>query len=179
MPSLQKADDRFMHRIEIIENGSGFFKGLIDEPQQGSPPIFQFVNGRRVLRVNPAVPILPRMVIRTQGGGVFIVAELGDNEGIFQSFRLIETTGRYAWKTRGKTIDPITQLEEDTGPQNQGMIWGSYEPAATEMFDRQMRTSFETARFVTNALVHVDDIVDNKRVARADRQLGVSVLTLG
>jgi len=177
--SLRKADDRFMQRIEIIEGGSGFFKGIIDEPPQGAIPVYQFVNARRVLRVNPGTPVAAKMVIRASGGGVFILADLGDSAGIFDSYRLVEVTGQYQWQTRGKSIDPVTQLEKDTGLQNQGLIWGSYEPASTEMFDRQIRVGFETARFVTNRNVSRDDVVDGKRVTRSDSQLGVRVLTLG
>lgn len=179
MSSLKQADERFMKRFEVIEGGSGFFRGIIDEPRQGSVPIYQFVNDRRLLRVNLDVPISPGMVIKTSSGGIFIIAALGTSEEIFKSFRLIEPTGKYEWKTRQKTIDPVTNLEKDTSPISQGMVWGSYEPAATEMFDRQIRTSFETARFVTNKPIKVDDIVDGKRVARSDPQLGLYVLTLG
>lgn len=179
MASLQKADDRFMHRFEVIEGGSGFFKGVIDEPSQGSLPVYQWVNGRRILRVNPNTPISAGMVIRTSNGSVFIVAVLGDAEDIFDSYRLVEVTGKYLWQTRTKTVEPITGLDKDSGLNAGTLIWGSYEPAATEMFDRQIRSSFETARFVTNKPVELNDIVDNKRVARADAQLGVYVLTLG
>jgi len=179
MPSLQKADDRFMRRYEIIENGSGFFRGVIDEPKQGQVPVYQFVTDRRLLRVNPGVPVEAGMVIRTGNGSVFIVGRHGDAEEIYDSFRLVEPTGRYEWGRRSKTVDAITGLEGDSGVVSQGLIWGSYEPAATEMFDRQIRMGFETGRFVTNKPVALDDIVDGKRVTRADRQLGLYVLTIG
>jgi hypothetical protein len=178
-PSLQKADDRFMHRFQVIEGGSGYFYGIIDEPRQGAVPVYQFVTDRRLLRVNPGVPISSGMIIKTPNESVFIVAKHGDAEEIFDSFRLVEPTGQYLWQKRGKTVDPVTNLPRDTGLVSQGQMWGSYEPAATEMFDRQIRSSFETGRFVTNRPVAVDDIVDGKRVARSDLQLGLYVLTLG
>lgn len=179
MPSLPKADNRFMHRLEIVEGGSGFFMGLIDEPPQSSIPVFQFVNARRVLRVNLGCPVKVGMVIRTKGGPLFMVGNLGDSEDIFNSYRLVEVTGTYDWQTRHKEIDPITLLEHDDSLIAAGTIYGSYEPAATEMFDRAIRSSFETARLVTNRDVKVDDIINDKRVSRADKQLGLTVLTVG
>lgn len=178
MPSLQKADDRFMHRIEVIENGSGFFKGIIDEPQQGSIPSTQFINARRVLRVNPQCPIRAGMVIRTANGSVFIVGTLGDSEDIFKSFRLIETTGQYSWKTRVQTVELITGLEEDTGLVESGPIWGSYEPSTVNGFDRQIHATFPTGKFLTNRPVSLTDMVDNKRVTQLEHQLGITVATL-
>jgi hypothetical protein len=177
--SLQTADDRFMHRIQVIEFGSGYFKGIIDEPQQGSIPVAQFVNGRRVLRVNPETPVKPGMVVKTTGGSVFILAELGDSGEIFKSFRMVETTGKYLWQTRGKVIDAVTGLAGDSGLSAGGLIWGSYEPGTREAFDRQAHVDLETARLVTNQPVRRDEVVDGRRVNRVDAQLGVYVLTLG
>ena len=179
MPSLRTADNRFMHRLEIIEGGSGFFMGLIDEPPQSSIPVFQFVNARRVLRVNLGTPVKIGMVIRTKGGPLFMVGSLGDSEDIFDSYRLVEVTGTYKWETRHKEIDPVTLLEHDDSLTFEGNVYGSYEPAATEMFDRAIRSSFETARLVSNKEIRVDDLIDGKRVSRADKQLGLTILTVG
>jgi hypothetical protein len=178
MPSLQKVNDRFTTRIEVIENGSGFFQGIVDEPSQGSLPSYQFTNGRRVLRMNPGVPVKASMVIKTAGGAIFIVGNLGDDDTVFQSFRLFETTGRYTWQTRGKRIDPVTKLPEDTGIQVKGSIWGTYEPGSQEIFDRQLHLDVETGNFITNADIQRDDLIDGKRVTRVDRVLGVKLAVL-
>lgn len=179
MPSLQKSDDRFGARIEILEGGSGFFKGIVDEPGQGTIPAYQFTNPRRLLRVNPDAPVKPSMVIRTLGGSVFIVGELGDAENIFKSFRLFETTGQYNWQKRTKTIDPVTQLPMDTGLLTERMIWGAYEPASQEVFDRQLHVEMENGRFITNAPIKLNDIVAGKRVTRVDAVLGVKLGVIG
>jgi hypothetical protein len=179
MPSLQKADDRFMHHMTIIEGGSGKFKAIIDEPVQGSIPAYQFTTARRVLRVNPGTPVKSGQVIQTKNNTIFMLGDLGQSESIFDSYRLIEITGRYTWQRRGKTFDLVTQLEQDTGLLPVGMLWGSYEPGTLEAFDRQVRASFETARFITNQPVKLDDIVAGKRVTRVDDQLGLKVLQIG
>jgi len=178
MPSLQKVNNRFLTRIAVIENGSGFFQGIVDEPSQGSLPSYQFTNGRRILRTNPGVPVQSGMVIKTQGEAIFIVGNLGDDDTVFQSFRLFETTGRYQWQTRGKSIDPVTKLPQDTGLISHGLIWGAYEPSSQEVFDRQLHLNMETGNFITNANVQRDDIIDDKRVTRVDNVLGVKLAVL-
>jgi hypothetical protein len=111
-----------------------------------------------------------------------MVGKHGDSEGrdslLFRTFRLFEASERYAWQRRGKMTDPVTRLETDNGLVALGMIWGAYEPSP-EMFDRQLRGSFETARFITNAPVEKDDVVDGMKVSRADDQLGLKLITLG
>lgn len=178
MVSLRKVNDRFVDRIEVIEKGSGFFQGIVDEPSQGSLPSYQFTNGRRILRTNPGVPVKPGMVIRTAGGAIFIVGQLGDDDTVFQSYRLFEVTGRYNWQTRGKIIDPVTKLPQDTGLVSKGVIWGTYEPASQQVFDRQLHLNMETGNFITNADLQRDDLVDGKRVTRIDRVLGIKLAVL-
>ena len=178
MPSLQKVNNRFTTRIQVIEGGSGFFQGIVDEPSQGSLPSYQFTNGRRILRTNPGVPVKASMVIKTAGGATFITGNLGDDDTIFQSFRLFETTGRYKWQSRGKTVDPVTLLKQDSGLVDKGTIWGVYEPGSQEIFDRQLHLDVEGGNFITNAPVQRDDMVEGKRVTRADRVLGVTLAVL-
>ncbi len=178
MPSLRKVNDRFMTRLEVIQNGSGFFQGIVDEPSQGTIPSYQFTNGRRILRLNPGTPIKPGMVIKTKGGDIFITGNLGDDDDVFTSFRLFETTGRYKWETRGKSIDPVTKLPQDTGLINKGLIWGVYEPVSQEVFDRQLHMNMETGNFITNQNIQRDDIIDGKRVTRVDNVLGVKLAVL-
>lgn len=179
MPSLQKVNDRFLERIEVIEQGSGFFLGIVDEPSQGTIPAYQFTSPRRLVRTNPGVPLKSGMVIRTKAGAIYIVGDLGDADDIFQSFRLFEVTGQYAWQSRGKTIDPVTELPTDNGLVNNGLIWGTYEPGSQEVFDRQLHLDMETGRFITNALIKRDDVVDGKRVTRVDHVLGLQLANIG
>lgn len=178
MPSLQKANNRFLTQLQVVEGGSGFFPGTVVEPAQGALPAYQFTNGRRILRTNPGCPVKAGMVIKTKGGAIFIVGNLGDDDEVFQSFRLFETTGRYAWQSRGKSIDPVTKLPQDTGNVDKGLIWGVYEPASQEVFERQMHLSMESGNFVTNAPVQRDDIIDGKRVTRVDNVLGIKLAVL-
>lgn len=178
MPSLQKVNNRFLTRIQVIENGQGFFQGIIDEPNQGTIPSYQFTNGRRILRTNPGTPVKPSMVLKTKGGDTFITATLGDDDDIFDSLRLFETTGRYKWQTRGKIIEPITGLPQDDTLVDMGMIWGAYEPASREVFDRQLHLNMESGNFITNAKVKRDDVIDGKRVIRVDNVLGITLAVI-
>lgn len=182
MPSLQRADDRFGAKLTIIDGGSGQFTGVITEPNQGEVPSYQFNLPRRLLRVDAKVPVKPGIVVRASEGTVWMVGEHGDAEtgrgALFRTFRLFEATQKFTWQKRGKTVDTVTGLPKDTGLVDQSSIWGLYEPSP-EMFDRQMRTSFEGGRFITNADVQRDDIIDGRKVSRVDIQLGLRLCQLG
>ena len=178
MPSLQKANNRFLTRLQVIDQGSGFFQGIVDEPSQGTIPSYQFTNGRRILRTNPGVPVRAGMVIKTEGGSTFITGTLGNDDLVFQSFRLFEVTGKYSWQTRGKSINPVTKLPQDTGLISKGDIWGVYEPSSQEVFDRQLHLDLEAGNFITNADIQRDDMINGKRVTRVDGVLGVKLAVL-
>lgn len=182
MPSLQRANDRFGTSLTIIEGGSGQFTGVITEPNQGEVPAYLFNLPRRLLRIDINLPVTAGMAVRGSGGTVWMLGEHGDAETargiLFRSFVMFEATQQFSWDKRGKAIDPITRLEKDTGLVAQPPIWGCYEPSP-EMFDRQVRTSFESGRFITTADVQRDEVVDGRKVVRVDMQLGLRVCTLG
>lgn len=182
MPSLRSSDDRFGTQLTLIEGGTGSFTGVLAEPGQGEVPAYQFNLPRRLLRVEPHLPVRAGQVLRTETGVTYMVGRHGTSEAksgaLFRSFRLYEADGQYTWKRRGKVIDPVTRLPRDTGLIENPMIWGAYEPMP-EMFDRQLRSSFETARFITTADVQEDDVVNGMKVARVDMQLGLRLVMLG
>lgn len=182
MPSLRTADDRFGILFTLIEGGSGQFRGIVSEPNQGEAPSYQFSLPRRLLRVESDLAIQAGQVVRSPEGTVWMIGQHGDSElergTSFRSFRLFEATQQFSWQRRGKTIDPATTLSKDTGLVAQPSIWGVYEPSP-EMFDRQTRTTFETGRFITTADVKADDVVDGRKVSRVDIQLGLRLCVLG
>lgn len=182
MPSLSATNRRFKTRFEVLEGGSGFFHGVINEPGQGEVPSYQFNLPRRLLRVDAKLPVSDGMVIQDQEGTTFMVGKHGSSESrggvLFRSFRLFEATKQFTWQKREKAIDPITMLPRDVGMVDQTPLWGCYEPSP-EMFDRAVRSSFEGGRFITNRLIERDDIVDGRKVTRVDEQLGVYICTLG
>ena len=182
MPSLSRVDDRFEIPITIIDGGSGQFHGIITEPGQGQIPPSQFNLPRLILRVASGVPIKAGMVIRSPAGTVFMVADYGSSEGpagiTFDSFRLFEASGQFSHQTRGKKLDVVTKLQTDNGLIDQPPVWGAYEPSP-EMFDRGLRANLETGRFITNADIQRDEMVDGRRVSRVDVQLGLRIVTLG
>lgn len=182
MPSLSAVNRRFTTRFEIVEGGSGYFNAVINEPGQGEVPAYQFNLPRRLLRVEDGIPVNTGMVIRDPEGTVYMLGKHGSSESrgktLFRSFRMFEANAQYTWEKRSKEVDPITKLQKDTGLVVHAMIWGCYEPSP-EVFDRAVRTNFETGRFITNRLVDRDDVIDGRKVTRVDEQLGIYICTLG
>lgn len=181
MLSLQSADDRFEIEFSVIENGSGTFKGIIDEISQTQAPSYVFSPPRRILRVKPGLVITTSMVIRSAGGTNYLIGAHGDSETaegtVFRSFRLFETHTLYTIQRRVTETDDITGLEGDSELEEIDTIWGTYEPLP-EIFDRETRVPTETARFITNYPLQRQDVIDGKSVARIDRQLGLYIATL-
>lgn len=181
MLSLASIDDKFNIRFEIIENGSGTFGGIIDEIVMNQAPSFVFVTPRRLLRVPADLPVRSAMVIRSEGGAIYMVGEHGESESfqgtVFKAFRLFPTHEKWSLKRRLKTTDLVTGLEKDSEIVEVALIWGSYEPLQ-EQFDRETRVAAETARFITNHPIENGDIIAGKRVFRVDKELGLYIATL-
>jgi hypothetical protein len=181
MLSLASIDDKFNIRFEILENGSGVFSGIIDEIVQNQAPSFVFVPPRRLLRVEAELPVETGMVIQSEGGAIYMVAEHGESESfqgtVFKSFRLFPTHEKWLLQRRMKTTDVVTDLPMDDEIVEIANIWGAYEPLP-EQFDRETRVAAETARFITNYPIQREDILDKKRVFRVDKQLGLYIAVL-
>lgn|SRR3990167_419579 len=184
MPNLKNVNSRFKVPLRIIEGGSGTIHAVINEAPQTQLPSYSFNNPRRILRVEPFVPLRTGMVVETEEKNRFIVGHNGDSEvgrwgSLWRSFRLFETTGQYTHQRRVKRIDPVTGFDRDDGLETIGTIWGALEPLEREAFDRQMRTSVEQSRFISGQPVLRDDIVDGRPVIRADLMLAtwVSILS--
>lgn len=184
MLSLHGADDRFKIRFDVIENGSGSFHGIIDEISQNQVPNYVFTLSRRLLRVDQGLPLNSSMVIRSAGGTPFLLGEHGDAEAtegvIFRSYRLFQPSGRYKWERVVRVTDPVTGLLESEGLQEMvpAYIWGSFEPAQREAFDREYHVSTEQAQFITNQPIRRQDRVEGKDVIRVDFRLGLYIATL-
>ena len=181
MLSLASIDDKFNIRFEILENGSGTFSGIIDEIVQNQAPSFTFVPPRRLLRVPAELPVATGMVIQSQAGAIYMVAEHGESESfegtVFKSFRLFPTHEKFSVKRTMKIAETVTNLPKSQEPVEIANIWGTYEPQP-EMFDRETRVSEETARFITNFPIEMGDEVAKKKVFRVDKQLGLYIATL-
>lgn len=181
MLSLQSIDDKFNITFEILENGSGTFKGIIDEIVMNQAPSFVFVPPRRLLRVPATLPLNTSMIVRSQAGTVYMLGEHGFAESfqgtVFNSFRLFPTHDRYAIMRRVAVNDAVTGLKKDDSVIQVATVWGSYEPLP-EAFDRETRVAAETARFITNHPIERGDIIDGKRVFRVDKLLGLYIATL-
>jgi hypothetical protein len=183
MLSLASVDEKFKTRFEIIQNGVGVFTGIIDEISQTQVPSYVFSPPRRLLRVDKLLPLSTKMILKTQGGTIYLIGQHGDSETaqgtVFRSFRLFQSTKLFHWQRRQSKLNAVTNLPEteemiDMTPP---YIYGSYEPTP-EAFDRETHVSVETARFITNQPIHRQDRVDGKDVIRVDEQLGLFIATL-
>lgn len=185
MLSLASSDDKFKTSFEIIENGVGVFKGIIDEISQTQVPSYVFSPPRRLLRVDKLLPLTTKMILRTQGGTIYLIGQHGDSETaqgvVFRSFRLFQADEhKFHWQRRVSVQHSVVKLKETENIQDMtpAYIWGSYEPTP-EQFDRETHISNETARFITNHPLQRQDRIDGKDVVRVDEQLGLFIATLG
>lgn len=179
MVSLKNTGRRFEIQLAIVEGGSGFFRGELTETDQKQIPVYAFVNPRHVLRTRGTVALQSGMVIRSPAGLHYIVGDNGPSERpegeIWQSYRLFEATRQVTWERRTKVIDPVTKLPRDTGRTDMGLIWAAVEPLDREVSDFRMSASFEQSRVITGQPIQQDDLVDGRKVTRAESVLGCTI----
>lgn len=182
MASLTRIGRRYEVPFTIVEGGSGIVHGLIGEADQGQIPSFQFIPARKILRTPAQTALALSMVIRAPSGTHYIVGENGPSERpegeLFQSWRLFEATGRYRWMRRTKLEDAATGLPKEGVPEDMGLIWCALEPLDREVGDFRMSASFEQSRVITGKEIRHDDLVDGRKVIKADAILGVHIGTL-
>jgi hypothetical protein len=177
---LKAVGDRFHIPFTVIDLGSGTFPATVTETDQTSQPSFVFVRPRHVLRTPSPTALKPCMTIQSPYGDRFIVGENGPSDTwrgqLWDSFRVFEPTGQYAWTRRGKVQDPVTKQMRDTGvPQNMGTVWAAIESIDREASDREMRVFFEQDRFITGHPIQAGDALDNRQVSKVDKMLGLYI----
>lgn len=179
MASLTKVGRRFELPFTVIEGGSGIIRGVMSEADQKQIPVYAFVNPRHVLRTTAKTALRSGMVLRSPIGAYFIVGDNGPSEQaegpLWQSWRLFEATKLVKWERRKKIIDPVVKVERDDGYEDMGMIWAAVEPLDREVSDFRAATSFEQARIITGRPLKNDDVVDGRKVTRAELTLGVII----
>lgn len=179
MASLTKVGRRFEVPFTIVEGGSGVIHGVMSEADQKQIPVYAFVNPRHVLRTTIKTALRAGMVLRSPAGAYLIVGNNGPSEQpegpLWQSWRLFDATGRYTWQRRKKVTDPVTHLERDDGYEDMGMMWAALEPLDRELSDFRMSGSFEQARLIAGKQFRHDDLIDGRKVTRADLTLGVTI----
>lgn len=179
MASLTKVGRRFEVPFTIVEGGSGIIRAVMSEADQKQIPVYAFVNPRHVLRTNIRTALKAGMVLRSPAGAHFIIGENGPSEqpegALWQSWRLFEATTRVLWRRRKKVFDIVTELERDDGVETLGTIWAAIEPLDREISDFRMSASFEQSRIITGRPIKHDDLIDEKKVTRAEVTLGVRI----
>lgn len=179
MARLSKVGPRFRIPLTIVEGGSGIIHGEVTEADQKQIPVYAFVNPRHVLRTPALSPVKTGMVVRTPAGQHFIIGSNGPSEQpegtIWQSWRLFEATAKVQWQRRKKIVDLITRQERDDGLEDMGMIWAAIEPLDREVGDFRMSASFEQSRVITGKQVKHDDLINGRKVTRAEPTLGVII----
>jgi hypothetical protein len=177
---LKAAGDRFHIPWTVIDLGSGVIVGTVSETDQTSQPSYVFVRPRHVFRTPSPSALRVGMTIMSPWGAKFIVGDNGPSDTwrgrLWDSYRVFEPSGKYAWQRRGKTVDPITKLEQDTGePETIGEIYAAIESMDREQVDREMRQYMEQLRFITGHPVKHGDLIDNRTVTKVDVQLGLYI----
>lgn len=179
MVSLTRVGRRFEIPLTVIESGSGTICGVLAESDQSQIPAYTFVNPRHIFRCPIQSALKTGMVVRSPAGATYLVGENGPSEqvqgAIWNSFRLFECTGQYAWRRRSQVTDPITQALREGPEIDMGFAWGVFEPLDREAPDRRLRASFEQSRFLAGQPVKADDTFNNLKVIRADNILGVTI----
>lgn len=179
MVKLARLHSRFAVPMTIVEGGRGIVHGQLAETDQSQIPAYTFVNPRRILRTDFKVALRTGMVLKSPSNEVYIVGENGASDTpqgtLWQSWRLFEASGQYSWTRRTSIIDPITQLPREGVQQNMGKIWVALEPLDREAPDRRLRVSMEQDRILCGADIRTDDIVNGKKVVRADQVLGLKL----
>lgn len=179
MSRLNRLHRRFQVPLTVVEGGSGIIYGQLSETDQTQIPAYTFVNPRRILRTDFKTPLRKGMVLRSPSGEVYIVGENGASDvpsgTIWQSWRLFEANGQFSWVRRTTVIDQVTHLPREGEQVDMGLIWVAVEPLDREAPDRRLRTSHEQDRFICGADVQSNDIVNGKKVIRADRVLGIKL----
>lgn len=182
MTKLAQLHRRFAIPLKVIEGGRGTIHGVLTETDQTQIPAYTFVNPRRILRTDPKTAIRAGMAVQSPSGEVFIVGDNGPSDApggtLWQSWRLFEATQQVTWTRRSFIIDPVTEMKREGQPQDLGKIWCLIEPLDRETPDLAMRASHEQDRVLCGADIQNDDIVNGKKVIRADRVLGVRLGTL-
>jgi hypothetical protein len=179
MASLSKVGRRNEIAFTVVEGGRGVVHGEMSEADQKQIPVYAFVNPRHVLRTRGPTALREGMVLRTPSGAHMIVGQNGPSEQaqgtLWQSWRLFEATQQVHWQRRKKITDIVTGLPRDDGLEDMGMIWAALEPLDREVGDFRMSASFEQARIITGRPLKHDDLVDDRKVTRAERSLGVII----
>lgn len=180
MSKLADLGSRFETYYRLIDGGVGVIPGILSETNQTDQPSYVFSAPRHVFRVRTGSLLRAGMVIQSPLGAKFIVGDNGPSESwrgsLWNSYRLFAVTGQYSWTRRQTTVDPVTRLKiEDPQPVVIGQIWAALEPLERELTDREMRQNFEQMRLITGATVLADDMVDNRRITKVDKQLGLSI----
>lgn len=179
MVNLVSVADRFEIPFNVIEGGSGTFRGVISETQQNSQPSYVFSPPRLVLRVKAAGLLQPGVTIQSPEGIVYLVGYNGPSETqaghMWDSFRLFKASDKVSWQRRTKVTDVVTGLDRDIGLQSMGSVWSVIEQIDRETLDRKIHSSFEQARYICSASVQADDVLDNRQVIRSDVQLGLTM----
>lgn len=179
---MEATRSKFDIDFDVIENGSGTFRGALEDVGLSEGATVNWVAPRRILKVSPKLHIKPRMVIQSRFGIKYMVAGLSPSEtsmgSPFTAFRLYQVTSVATLVTRSTTIDVRTGLEKEGIESDPVNIYVSYEPLQ-EAFDRELRIPNEKHRIITNYPLSRGDLVDDETVIEVNDAIGLTGAILG
>lgn len=168
--------------FSIIENGSGSFRGALEDIDLSEGSTINYVAPRRILKTPCNLALKAGMIISSPKGMKYMVSNYSNSEtsmgSPFNAFRLYETNQTADLVVRTFEIDARTGLKREGPKSEPRKIYVSYEPLQ-EAFDRQLRIPNEKTRLLTNHKILKGDLVDGETVIEVREALGIYGCVLG
>jgi hypothetical protein len=166
-----------MSRYRIV-GGASFWGELIKPASQSSRPD-NFDSPRRLVRVGVNANVTAGMVMVTQLGKYYLLAEHDDDETprlALRMFYLFEVPNVVSWERMVTIQDTVTGMDREYQKLNLGTIYCAME-APGVFKDGAFGVRSSTYRVITGSPVQLGDILNgNKKVVSMAVQLGVNFL---
>lgn len=173
---------KFDIMFDVIEKGSGKFKGALEDINLSTGSTLEWVAPRRILKAPINLALTGGMVIQSPRGVKYMVADYSPSETAmgepFRAFKLYEATSVVMLERRTTVIEVRTGMEKEGPLSDPIAIYASFEPLQ-EAFDRELRIPNEKRRLITNEPLSGGDIVDGETVIEAHEFQGLWGAVLG
>lgn len=172
---------RHSRRFEqkVIREKDGVETTMVIRPaSESDQPNFEMSAPKLIGRVKNNSLLKTGDVIRVAGPNPqrFLMTNHGSTEG-YNVHKLFECNKKVLWERKSTVIDPLTQLEKETGYVEQGTIWVLWQNLRREKPDYSMRIEEESRLVVTGEDVRFDDRLDGQTVKRLNSDvLGLNLL---
>lgn len=176
MPTrFSRSGSRLYEPVQIL--GGPTSRAIVQRPPDIDRPGAEFTHPSLTCRVRHGSLISTGQIVRLQGGSNYLVTNHSETAD-WVTHHLFRCDRQVTWTRLTTTVDPLTQLPKASSPTSLGEIWVLWEKMRREFTDLSMRIAQENHLMVTGADVQLDDLIDDMRVKRVNRALGVNVVEL-